>query len=90
MASDSKDLYVLFLYVDIQWIRAGSGDPPALVGFNAGDRVNFHTIPESQTPDVANLPSISNVGILGLWIFKASERMIINGGCQERVRLGSV
>ena len=90
MASDSNDLYVLFLYMDIQWIRASSGDLPAQAGFNSGDRVHSYTLPASQTDAVINLTMTSNVGVPGMWIFKASERMIINGGCRGRVQLGSV
>ena len=41
--------YVLFLYADglIQWTVANSGSIDALAGINAGDGVNFATVPES-------------------------------------------
>jgi hypothetical protein len=80
MASDGQSLFVIFLYADIQWIKS-SFDPPAQVGFNAGDRVHHYVLPGSQTEAVANLGSFSNVGIPGKWMFKVSGTTIESGGC---------
>ena len=58
----------MFLYHDIQW----SSD--TTIGFNAGDRVNSFTVPESLTADgVLNLDSTSNVGIPGMYIYRVDQ-----------------
>jgi hypothetical protein len=80
MASDGQNLFVIFLYADIQWINI-TGSPPAQVGFNAGDGVHYYVLPGSQTEAVANLISNSNVGIPGKWVFKVSGSTIESGGC---------
>ena len=42
----------------------------ALAGFNAGDGIRYYTIPGSRTSSIINIPSTTNVGIPGTWIFK--------------------
>ena len=46
------------------------------VGFDAGDGVNFFAIPESQTADVVNVVSSSNIGINGMRLYKLSDAQI--------------
>ena len=68
MAADGSLTFVMFLYHDIQW---SSG---AQVGFNAGDGVNYFTVPESLTTDgVLNLDNTSNVGIPGMYIYRVDQ-----------------
>lgn len=43
----------------------GLGGVPAQVGFDAGDGTNFFSQPGSQTADVLNLVSQSNMGVPG-------------------------
>ena len=59
---------MIFLYDDdgIEW---GTG----LAGINAGDGVNFITIPESRTVNIRNIDQTSNVGIPGVWIFQVDR-----------------
>ena len=61
----------------------GLGGTPAHVGFNAGDGVRFALLPESDTPEIINVSTTSNVGVPGLWIFQVDEENItvdINSG----------
>ena len=63
----------MFLYHDIQW---SSG---TTIGFNAGDGVNYYTVPESLSTDgVLNLDSTSNVGIPGMYIYSKYRVCAIN------------
>ena len=80
LATDGTETYAIFLYADgmIQWTTGdndggvdGLGGTPAQVGFNRGDGVNFAAIPASRTADFINLPSTSNVGVPGVWIFES-------------------
>jgi len=52
------------------------GGIPAQVGFNKGDGVNFAAINASRTADIINIASTSNVGILGVWIFRISDEEV--------------
>ncbi len=55
---------------------------PAQAGFDAGDRVNFVTLPGSRTFSVLNLCTTSNVGMPGIW------RFTIRGGALPCVGSG--
>lgn len=66
------DIDVEFRYARCQWTTGDNvGAPefarPAQAGLDFGDRVNFVTLPGSQTTDVIRLCSTSNVGIPGVW-----------------------
>jgi len=76
MATGIMESFVIFLYADgeIQWTTGEASDETeALAGINAGDGVNYITIPGSLTPSIINITQTSNVGILGTWIFKVNE-----------------
>ena len=62
LATDGSQ--TIFLYVDglNQWTASdssgeiiGLGGTPVQAGFNAGDGVNYATIPGSRTPDIINV-----------------------------------
>ena len=55
--------------------RNGLAGIEALAGINAGDRINYFSVPGSQTPEIINITRTSNVGIPGVWIFKVGEGM---------------
>ena len=67
MASSQNESFVIFVYVDIRWTTR------ALAGINAGDGINYITIPGSLTPSILDIEETSNVGIPGRWIFKVGE-----------------
>merc|ERR1712065_130653 len=75
--------YALYLYAEIQWTTGdfsggsgGLGGTEAQVGFDAGDDVNFFNLPESQSPDIINIASDSNVGVPGMFVFKVSDSSV--------------
>ena len=85
LISDGPFTFVMFLYADglIQWTTGdasdginGFGGTPAQGGFNAGDGVRFFSIPGSQTADIINIATTSNIGIPGMWIFRVDLSMI--------------
>ena len=69
LATSATASFVMFLYADgkIQWSKS------ALAGINAGDGVNYTIIPGSRTPNIITISRTSNVGILGVWMFKVAE-----------------
>ena len=69
LATDGTQTYVMFLYQDIQWSSSATS-----IGFNAGDGVNFITVPESLTVEgVLNLTNTSNVGLPGVYIYRVDQ-----------------
>ncbi|MDY0054910.1 MAG: nidogen-like domain-containing protein [Methyloversatilis sp.] len=67
-----------FRYERLEWTTGdasdganGLGGIPAQAGYDAGDGVNFLTLPGSRTGDVLNLQNTTNVagGEAGLWSF---------------------
>ncbi len=82
MASDGKNLFIVFLYSDIQWIRV-SVNSTAQIGFDAGDGISHYTFPGSQTDAILNVTQTSNVGVPGMWVFKVSGPSVEVGGCLD-------
>ena len=52
------------------WRKGWLGGTEAQVGFNAGDGIRYANVPGSQTSDIINIDTTSNVGIAGVWIFR--------------------
>lgn len=86
MATNGTQSYVLFLYADgeMQWTTgdasggtAGLGGTPAQVGFNAGNGVNYYSLPGSQTPNVINVVNSTNAAVPGLWVFKVDSHSTV-------------
>ena len=59
---------MIFLYEDLQW-----GDGEAVAGVNAGDGINFITVPGSLSQDISSISETSNVGDPGMWIFSGNK-----------------
>ncbi len=81
LMTDGTVSYVKFLYADgeIQWTTGdasggtdGFGGTPAQVGFDAGDGERFFSVPGSQTNDIANIASTTNVNVPGVWTFQVN------------------
>ena len=53
-------------------------------GFNAGDGIRYFNIPGSRTHEVINLPTQSNVGNPGRWMFRIDSAKIEAGGCNTK------
>ena len=94
LATNGVESYVIFLYADgrIRWTTGdnsggfrGLGGTEALAGINAGDGVEFVTIPRSLTTRIINIDKTSNVGTPGIWMFK------VNAGSREyNVKLDTI
>ena len=69
LATSATASFVMFLYADgrIQW------SSNVLAGINAGNGIDSTTIPGSRTPNISGISRTSNVGILGVWMFKVDE-----------------
>ena len=62
---------VEFRYNRCEWTTGDlSGSVAAQAGFDAGDGVNYLTLPGSRTAAVVNLCTTSNVGETGVWRFQ--------------------
>ena len=86
LVTDGSLSFVMLLYADglIQWNTGdsyggsnGVGGTPAQVGFNAGDGINFATVPESHTAEIINIDTTSNIGVPGVWAFQVNEAVIV-------------
>ena len=69
LATSATASFVMFLYADgkIQWSNN------FLAGINAGNGIDSITIPGSRTSSISGISRTSNVGILGVWMFKVDE-----------------
>ena len=56
----------------VESLGSGNGltGTAAQAGFNDGYGINYFLVPGSNTPDIINISSTSNVGIPGKWIFR--------------------
>ena len=95
LVTDEVRSFTLFHYADgqIRWTtgtasggRDGVGGTEAQVGFNAGDGVRFFSVPGSQTSDIINIDTTSNVGVAGVWVFRVdAEEMVPPTSCTSGV-----
>ncbi|XP_078604865.1 sushi domain-containing protein 2-like [Branchiostoma floridae x Branchiostoma japonicum] len=90
LASNGRYGFAIFNYGDITWTSgtASGGDPftglggiAAQVGFNAGNGVQYFSVPASRTDDIVDIETTSNVGIPGRWVFRIDSAVIQDGGC---------
>ena len=54
----------------------GLGGNEATVGLDAGDMMNSVTVTGSNTADVINIASTTNIGIQGIWAFQVNQAQI--------------
>ena len=72
LATSATESFVLFLYADGR-IQRGSS---ALAGLNAGDGINYKTVPGSRTSSIATISRTTNVGIPGIWMFEVDGGIV--------------
>ncbi|XP_065916878.1 uncharacterized protein [Dysidea avara] len=93
LATSGVESFVIFLYADgrMQWTTGdnsggyrGLYGTEALAGINAGDGVNFVTIPGSRTSSIINIDRTSNIGISGVWMFSLASGIIADD-CQPDI-----
>ena len=82
--------YGIYLYADghIQWTASvdqggfnGFGGNAALAGYNAGDGLVSFTVPGSQTDNILNIVSLSNVDVPGMLVFRLDEDDVVFSSC---------
>ena len=91
LVTDGRLSFVIFLYAEgvIQWTTGsasggtdGFGGTPAQVGFNAGDGIQYASVPGSQTADIVNIDERrGNTGLKGVWIFRVDGKNIRVTNC---------
>nr|WP_207790277.1 nidogen-like domain-containing protein [Glacieibacterium frigidum] len=94
------DFDIEFRYNRLEWTTGsasggdanGLGGVPAQAGYDAGDGVNFFTLPGSRTNDVLELQNTSNVSLEtpGLWRFAIRNGEITTGDSADRPLLPTV
>ena len=75
LATDGIKSFVLFIYGDVTWGKAG-------IGFNAGDGVRSYTLPGSLDKSTQEVEESSNVGVEGVYMYRVDQKEIINPGGQ--------
>ncbi|XP_078061976.1 alpha-tectorin-like, partial [Mustelus asterias] len=81
--------FIILNYGDIQWTtgtasggsaQTGLGGTAAQAGFNSGGSTHYFSIPGSQTSEIINIDSTSNVQQPGCWVFR-TDMFSVLGGC---------
>jgi len=89
VTTDGVDTFAIFNYLDdgMFWETGdasggsgGFGGTEATAGFDAGNSIDFATIPGSFAPGIAKaLEDGSNIGVAGQWVFRINDGEIIGG-----------
>uniref|UniRef100_K1PT21 Sushi, nidogen and EGF-like domain-containing protein 1 n=1 Tax=Magallana gigas TaxID=29159 RepID=K1PT21_MAGGI len=61
--------FVVFNYNKITWAKSTQ------VGINAGDGINYYSVPGSMKDSMLNLTQMSNVGVPGQFVFRVDVRV---------------
>ncbi|KAI0238286.1 Alpha-tectorin, partial [Lamellibrachia satsuma] len=98
MISDGDTSYVIFNYGEINWTIGADSDMHAVGGVNAGDGINYISLPGSGTATFGNLQNTTNDGTNGRWHFRvdcennticidecASDPCHNGGSCADKV-----
>ena len=85
LARSGSQSYAIYLYADglIQWASGAIGSDAALAGYDAGDGVTSFTVPVSQTDDIIDIVSTSNVNVPGMWVFRLDEDDLVFSNCSD-------
>eukprot|EP00057_Strongylocentrotus_purpuratus_P022946 XP_011677420.1 PREDICTED: protein mesh-like [Strongylocentrotus purpuratus] len=83
---------VIFNYDTLLWTSdifhganhfTGLGGIPAQIGFNAGDGIHAYTVHASQTEEVINMTTLSNVNVPGRFVFRVDLPAIRDPACKD-------
>jgi hypothetical protein len=73
----ANDWDIQYRYDRCEWLTGdasggsgGFGGTPGQMGFDGGNQVDFYSHPDSQTPEIINLCTTSNVDEPGVWEFR--------------------
>ncbi|XP_038668933.1 alpha-tectorin-like [Scyliorhinus canicula] len=89
LITNGPQSFIILNYGDIQWTTGmgsggsaltGLGGTPAQAGFNSGGSTHYFSIPGSQTPEIVDIESTSNVQEPGRWVFRTDTFSVV-GGC---------
>uniref|UniRef100_UPI00398E4BCD alpha-tectorin-like n=1 Tax=Pristiophorus japonicus TaxID=55135 RepID=UPI00398E4BCD len=89
LITDGFQSFILLNYRNIQWTTGtssggkpdtGLGGTPAQAGFNSGSSTHYFSVPGSQTPEIVDVESTSNVNEPGRWVFRTDVFSVV-GGC---------
>ena len=86
MVTDGDISFVVFLYADglIQWLWSDDHEGiPAEVGVNTGDGIHFFRHPDSNTLNLLNITTTSNVDMPGVWVIRTDEEGAPIKGCRK-------
>ena len=71
------DFDIEYRYAACEWTTGdasggsgGLGGTEAQMGLDAGDNINYYSHPDSQTPQILDLCTTSNVNDTGVWLFE--------------------
>ena len=73
LATDGTKSFVLFIYGDITWGKAG-------IGFDAGDGVRSYMLPGSLDESTQEVEESSNVGVEGVYMYRVDQKEVIDPG----------
>ncbi len=71
MSTDGELSFVTFLYADIQWTNGVQGAGIEALDFSS----NNLFIPGSSYLNARNLPTTSNVGVPGMWMYRVDSNV---------------
>ena len=67
----------IVLVIIIFHAHAGLGGNPATAGLNAGVMGKFSTVTGSNTAEVINIDTTTNIDIPGIWAFQVNEGQVL-------------
>lgn len=89
LATDGVSSYVIFRYGEIQWTTGdksggsgGFGGSEAVVGFNAGDRINYISVIGSGMPEIVDIETQTNIMRPGVFMFRTDNPQIAPMPCK--------
>ena len=89
LATDAVSSYVIFRYGEIQWTTGdksggsgGFGGSEAVVGFNAGDRINYVSVIGSGMPEIVDIETQTNIMRPGVFMFRTDNPHIPPTPCK--------
>lgn len=76
LTSNGTLSFAIFNYEKLDWVIE-----TAQAGLNGGDKVHFFNLPGSFSNSIKNLTSLSNVGVIGKWMYRTDSLFNFEYGC---------
>ena len=91
LATDGSESYVIFKYGAIQYTTGdlsggsnGQGGAEAVAGLNLGDGMEYVMLANSGMPAIIDVESSSNVGVVGVYMFRTDPDVIAAAPCENK------